>query len=187
MERKRDIRKYVLSYRDGISVHKWEENSHLIYKKVTTHPFFLEASVIYCYVDYRNEVGTESIIRKAWELGKRVAVPKVDGEQMNFYYISDFTDLREGYRKILEPDVRFPANDTHALVIMPGVAFDRNRNRIGYGKGFYDKFMDKHLGFQTIAIAFECQIIDAIAVDSFDYRPDVLITEEQIYDKDIAN
>ena len=165
---------------------EWEENSRKIQDCVLTHPFFLESNNIYCYVDYRNEVGTKSIIRKAWELGKRVAVPKIEGEDMKFYYISDFSDLKEGYRGILEPESNFPANDTYALVIMPGVAFDRSRNRIGYGKGFYDKFMDKHPEYHTIALAFESQMLDAIDAEKFDYRPEVLITEEKLYDEHIT-
>ncbi len=186
METKRDIRKRVLSYRDSMDKKEWEENSRKIQDCVLTHPFFLESNIIYCYVDYRNEVGTNSIIKKAWGLGKRVAVPKIEGEDMNFYYISDFSDLKEGYRGILEPERKVPANDTHALVIMPGVAFDKNRNRIGYGKGFYDKFMDKHPTFHTIALAFECQMLDAIDADEFDYQPEVLITEERLYDERIT-
>lgn len=186
METKRDIRKRVLSYRDSMDKKEWEENSRKIQDCVLTHPFFLESNNIYCYVDYRNEVETKSIIRKAWELGKRVAVPKIEDEDMKFYYISDFSDLKEGYRGILEPESNFPANDTYALVIMPGVAFDRSRNRIGYGKGFYDKFMDKHPAYHTIALAFECQMLDAIDAEEFDYRPEVLITEEKLYDEHIT-
>lgn len=181
MEKKRDIRKRVLSYRDSMDKKEWEENSRRIQDCVVAHPFFLDSKVIYCYVDYRNEVGTASIIKKAWELGKQVAVPKVEGEKMIFYYIADFSDIKEGYRGILEPEKQFPAKDAHALVIMPGVAFDRNRNRIGYGKGFYDKFMDKHPSYHTIALAFECQMFDAIDAGKLDYRPEVLITEEKVY------
>lgn len=183
MEIKKDIRKRVLAMRDGISKKEWEEKSRRISEKVVTHPFFLESDVIYCYVDYRNEAGTESIIKRAWKLHKKVAVPKVEGEEMNFYYISDFSDLKEGYRQIREPETGCPAKAAQALVIMPGVAFDRKRNRIGYGKGFYDKFLDKHLSYKTIAIGFECQIVDEIETDSYDYRPDILITEEHIYDE----
>lgn len=186
METKKDIRKRVLSYRDSMDQKEWEENSRKIQDCVLTHPFFLESNSIYCYVDYRNEVGTRSIIKNAWKLGKRVAVPKIEGEDMNFYYISDFFNLKEGYRGILEPENHFPANDTHALVIMPGVAFDRNRNRIGYGKGFYDKFIHKHPSFHTIALAFEYQMQEAIHADTFDYRPEVLITEERLYDEHIT-
>ena len=183
MEKKRDIRKRVLANRDGISKEEWEENSRKIQNQVVTHPFFLESDVIYCYVDYRNEVSTMSIINQAWKLGKRVAVPKVEGDEINFYYISDFSALKEGYCQIREPDEQMPANSEKALVIMPGVAFDKNRNRIGYGKGFYDRFMLSHPFCKTIALAFECQMVDEIKSDLFDYRPEILITEEHIYNE----
>lgn len=183
MEKKKDIRKRVLEIRNGIGIEEWEEKSHRIQNKVVTHSSFLNADVIYCYIDYRNEVGTKKIIQKAWELEKKVAVPKVEGDEMNFYYISGFCDLKEGYRGIPEPKISHFSNDKNALVIMPGVAFDKQRNRIGYGKGFYDKFMGLHRDYKTIAIAFECQLIDKIETDLFDYRPNVLITEEKIYDE----
>ena len=181
MESKKDIRSRVLEKRNCITDKEWEEKSHEIYEKVVTHPFFFEADSIYCYVDYRREVGTRAIIEKSWEMGKKVAVPKVNGTEMNFYYISQFSDLKEGYRGILEPDPQFPASDKKALVIMPGAAFDRNRNRIGYGKGYYDKFLRVHQNYSTIAICFECQLVDQIPATDLDIRPDFLITEENIY------
>lgn len=183
MVTKKDIRKRVLELRNSIDKEEWKAKSKLIETQVINHPFFLSADAIYCYIDYRNEVGTQGIIQRAWELQKKVAVPKVEGDIMNFYYISSFDDLQEGYRGIREPETHFPSNDENALVIMPGSAFDRKRNRIGYGKGFYDKFMDSHRDYKTIAIAFECQLIDEIQADEHDYRPDILLTEGAIYDK----
>ena len=183
METKKDIRKHVLKKRDCMSKEEWEESSRKIYEKVVSHPFFLNADTIYCYMNYRNEVDTRHIIKRAWELHKKVAIPKVDGDEMHFYYISDFTNLLEGYRGIQEPKTKYPANDENALMIMPGVAFDKNRNRIGYGKGFYDKYLDKHPKFQTIARAFSCQITEEMKPDAFDYKPKIIITEDYVYDK----
>lgn len=183
MVTKKDIRKRVLELRNSIDTGEWKAKSRLIQNQVVTHPLFLSADAIYCYVDYRNEVGTQDIIQRAWELQKKVAVPKVEGNIMNFYYISCFDDLQEGYCGIREPETLVSAKDDKVLVIMPGSAFDRQRNRIGYGKGFYDKFMDSHRNYKAIAIAFECQLIDEIQADEHDYRPDILITEGAVYDK----
>ena len=72
------------------------------------------------------------------------------------------------------------------LVIMPGVAFDKNCNRIGYGKGFYDKFLMKHPNARRMALAFELQRIPLIPTDAYDIRPHCLITEEMIYDTTAA-
>lgn len=182
METKKDIRKHVLKLRSQLKQKEWEEKSRKIQDKVVTHPFFLCAETIYCYIDYRNEVATRSIIQKAWELHKKVAVPKVEGNELIFYYISSLSNLEIGYKGILEPCTNQNADDKDALIIVPGVAFDLNRNRIGYGKGFYDRYMAKHPGFKTIGIAFSCQIISQIEAEQFDCKPDVLITEEDVYE-----
>ncbi len=183
MELKKDIRKRVLAKRNEITDKEWEENSYRIFKKVVAHPFFLNADTIFCYVDYRREVGTRNIIETAWKLGKKVAVPKVEGSEMEFYYIQSFDDLSFGYKGILEPDTKEPANEERGLVIFPGAAFDSHCNRIGYGGGFYDKYMDLHKELHSLAIAFECQVVDWIPTEEHDICPDILITEEHIYVK----
>lgn len=183
MESKKDIRKRVLEKRNLISDKEWEEKSHNIFERVVTHPFFLKSNAIYCYVDYRREVGTRKIIERAWKSGKKVAVPKVHGDEMEFYYIHSFEDLQDGFKGIPEPSQKYPANDENALVIMPGAAFDTKCNRIGYGKGFYDKYLHAHQKYKTIAIAFELQIVEAIPADIYDICPNIIITEEKTYER----
>ncbi len=183
MESKKDIRKRVLEKRNCIPDKEWEDKSRLICEKVVTHPFFLQADAIYCYVDYRSEAGTRRIIEKAWKLGKKVAVPKVNGDEMEFYYIHSFDDLKEGYKGILEPEEMHPATDADALVIMPGAAFDRCCNRIGYGRGYYDKYLQSHQNLKTIALAFELQMVKAIPAEVYDICPNMIITEEKTYER----
>lgn len=188
MESKKDIRKYVLEKRGQLSAKDWEEKSHSIYEKVVSHPFFLNAEIIYCYIDYQKEVGTREIIKKAWEDKKKVAVPKVEGSEMSFYFIQKFADLKEGYRGIPEPEPLFLAKventsdqTSPVLVIVPGAAFDNNCNRIGYGKGYYDKFLSLHKHYHTMALCFACQMVDEIPAESYDIRPEIVITEENSY------
>lgn len=181
MESKRDIRKRVLTKRSNIEEKEWEEKSHRIYEKVVTHPFFLDADEIYCYVDYKKEVGTKKILEAAWELKKKVAVPKIIGEDMEFFYIHDFTELESGYCQILEPTKKELAQGKNVLVVMPGAVFDWKRNRIGYGKGFYDRYLQKNSDYLTMALAFELQMVDRIPADAHDVRPEVIITEEDLY------
>ena len=116
MESKKDIRKRVLEKRNCIPDKEWEDKSRLICEKVVTHPFFLQADAIYCYVDYRREVGTADIIEQAWMSGKKVASPKVLGDEMEFYYIQSFEDLSEGYKGIFEPKQTNLAHDENVLV-----------------------------------------------------------------------
>ena len=181
MVQKKDIRRRVLELRNKIKDKEWEEKSHAIYSKVITHPFFLNTKTLYCYIDYKQEVGTKAIIEKAWELGKEVAVPKIVGDEMKFFYIKQFSDLTDGYKGILEPTTLQCANTEEGLVIMPGVVFDETKNRIGYGKGFYDRFLNSHRKLRTIAISFACQVVEKIPADEYDIRPQVLITEEMTY------
>lgn len=181
METKKDIRNNVLKIRSAISEKEWEEKSHLIYEKVIAHPFFLNADAVYCYVDYNHEADTHAIIEKAWKLHKKTAVPKVNGDSMEFYYIKSFSELQEGHFHILEPAAAFPAADENVLVIMPGTAFDEKRNRIGYGKGYYDKYLQKHTNYRTMAIAFDFQIVEFIPADAYDICPEVIVTEEKLY------
>ena len=182
MESKRDSRKRVLENRNELTDTEWEKKSHCIYENVVTHPFFLECDAIYCYVDYRHEVGTRTIIEHAWKLGKKIAVPKVNGDEMDFYYIQSFEDLQEGFKGILEPKQTHHADDENVLLIMPGAAFDAKCNRIGYGKGYYDKYLQVHPNVKTIAIAFELQMVETIPVEAYDICPDIIITEEKTYE-----
>lgn len=182
MESKKDIRRHILEHRACMSQKDWEEKSRIIAKKVVSHPFFLCANTVYCYVDYRQEVGTRSIIEHAWKMGKKVAVPKIMDNHMEFYYVSDYTELEEGYRGISEPVLCIePASDERPLIIMPGVAFDKSRSRIGYGKGYYDTYLQNHTGCDTLAICFEMQMVEQIPSQTHDYKPDIIITEENIY------
>lgn len=161
---------------------EWERKSRIICEKVISHPLFQQAKAIYCYIDYRKEVATRQIIEEAWKLQKKVAVPKVDGDYMDFYYIRDYSDLEEGYKGILEPKDTSVASDNEALVIVPGVAFDHRGNRIGYGKGYYDKYLSSHTDCRTIAVCFELQMSAHIPEEHHDIHPDIIITEEQEYE-----
>ena len=181
MESKKDIRKRVLAERYLMSEIEWIKKNDKIFTKVINHPFFINSDEIYCYIDFRNEVGTKKIIETAWEMGKKVACPKVHGDSMDFYYIKSFSDLIQGNWGILEPAEQTVANGSNVLVVMPGAAFDCKKHRIGYGKGYYDQYLDKHPDYQTMALAFEVQIVDNIPTDAHDISPQIVVTEEHIY------
>ncbi len=186
METKQDIRKRVLEKRNCLNKQEWEEKSDKIFEKVITHPIFLHAEEIYCYIDFRNEVATRKLIETCWNLNKAVAVPKIDGSNMEFYYISSWDDLSSGHWGILEPDQGMLAEGESVCVIMPGAVFDRKRNRIGYGKGYYDSYLRLHPDYQTIALAFELQMEESIPSEDHDILPQYIITEEQVYYESFA-
>jgi len=180
MEAKKDIRKRVLEKRCMLSKEEWEGKTNKIYEEIISHPFFLKAEEVYCYIDFRNEVGTRQIIEKAWELKKKVAVPRIE-DDMKFYYISSWDEVKSGCWGILEPAASKLAEGIDVCVIMPGAVFDTKKNRIGYGKGYYDAYLHTHAGYKTVALAFQLQMVEEIPTEPHDICPQVIITEENIY------
>lgn len=182
METKKDIRKYIYGVRKKCTDQEIENWSRKITEKVLSHPAFIQAEKIMVYADYNHEVITRYIIEEAWKLKKEVAVPKVSGKDMIFYKLTDFSQLEEGYYGIPEPTKGQIADWQDALMIMPGVAFDRDNHRVGYGGGFYDRFLEKHHGLVRLAIAFEFQILEQVPVEPTDILPQIIITEEKLYE-----
>lgn len=131
------------------------------------------AQTIYGYLPYNQEVRTVPMLEQAIRDGKRVAVPKVYGEVMRFIYMDDLTQVDEGYAGIPEPVADGPvADDKTALVLMPGLAFDREGRRIGYGGGFYDRFLADEPEHPTVALCYEFQMVDRVPTEEFDMRVD---------------
>lgn len=170
--------------RESMDEAEWRQKTGDITEKVTEHPVFRSAREIYCYMDFRREVGTRGIIEKAWEMGKKVAIPRVEGERMEFYYISSFREVHPGRFGILEPDKGQPAPGREGLVLTPGAVFDRRLHRIGYGGGFYDRYLEEHRGLLTMAVAFEFQVLFHIPQEEHDLCPQILVTEEQVRTRD---
>lgn len=179
MMEKKDIRRAVLQKRNELTKEELEQKSNTICNTLIKMKEYKNASIIYCYMDFRNEVFTRKIMKDAWKAGKKIAVPKVMQSEMNFYYIESVEDLELGYFGIREPKTRKPANGEKGLIIVPGVAFGQKGYRIGYGKGFYDRYLNKHPILRKIAVAFELQIVSEIPYDTHDITMDMIITEER--------
>lgn len=183
--KKQEIRKQVYTLRKAMTKEDWEVKTKTIARSLQQIPAYKSAKSIYLYVDYKNEVGTREIIRKAWKAGKKVYVPKVQGKDMEFFEINTFEDLKPGCKGILEPkgDLEKMAIGEDGLMILPGVAFDKDCHRIGYGGGFYDRYLAAHPKLKKIALAFSFQIFEEVAWEEFDISPEMIITEDNIYGK----
>lgn len=177
MEIKTAIRQQILEKRSELDVLDWQKATEAITKEIIEHDWFREATDLYCYVDCKGEVGTRLIIEEAWRLGKSVWTPKVEKGGLSFYEVFSYDDLSPGQFGIMEPVGVTRADGIDGLVIVPGVAFDKQRNRIGYGKGYYDRYLLDHPGLHTIAVAFDMQVLDEVPYEETDIRPEVLITE----------
>lgn len=135
-----------------------------------------QAFCVYCYVSLPHEAGTEELIEKLLERRKCVAVPKVEGERLVFYAIRGREDLEKGTMGILEPKPGcLRVCDRTAPVIVPGLAFDGNMHRIGYGGGFYDRFLEKEPKHPAIGLAFPFQMLDKMPSEPHDKTMDTVI------------
>ena len=179
--RKKAIRKQVFAARKAHTDQQIDDWSRKIAETVTALPEYSNSRRILAYADYNHEVMTKYIIEAAWNDGKEVAVPKVVGQDMVFYKLTDFAQLEKGYFGIPEPARGEIVQWEEALMIMPGVAFDRQNHRVGYGGGFYDRFLEKHPYITRVAVAFEFQMMSEVPVEPTDISPEIIVTEKEIY------
>lgn len=145
-------------------------------------PEYKKADCVFAYMDCKNEVETKKVIEQCWKDKKTVAVPKVFGEIMRYYAITSYEDLEEGYFGIREPksEELEEVIQENGLMILPGVAFDEARHRVGYGGGFYDRYLEQHPDMKKIAFAFEFQVFPKVPFETFDRQPEKIITEKRI-------
>ncbi len=137
---------------------------------------YQSAKTIYGYLPYNQEVRTVPMLEQALKDGKRVAVPKVYGDTMRFIYIEDMSAVAKGYAGIPEPIADGPvAEDETALVLMPGLAFTKKGDRIGYGGGFYDRFLAQEPNHPTLALCYEFQMVENLPVEEYDIPVDVVL------------
>lgn len=134
------------------------------------------ARSIYGYLPYNQEVRTVPMLERALADGKRVAVPKVIGDEMRFIWMEDLTRVEKGYAGIPEPiDDEPVADDPTALVLMPGLAFDPQGHRIGYGGGFYDRFLAREGEHPTVALCYSFQMLPSLETEEFDIPVDLVL------------
>ena len=183
---KAEIRKERLKLREALGAEVRSEYSKRIAQRLFELEEYKDASNIFLYASFGSEVDTGEIILRSLSEGRAVALPQCTGEDtMVFRYITSPADLRPGYKGIPEPGEELPAALSEPdIMIVPGVAFDEQMNRIGYGKGFYDRFFKAiPLYVPKLALAFEVQMAKEIPYETLDETMDKIITEERIYER----
>lgn len=173
---KKLLRKTIRDQKRAMTVEQIEEKSRLLGVQFCNSDFYRQAKSIYGYLPYNQEVRTVAMLEQALKDGKRVAVPKCYGDEMRFIWMEDLSKVEKGYAGIPEPIADDPvADDETALVLMPGLAFDPMGHRIGYGGGFYDKFLAKEPGHPTLALCYDFQMLDHLETEEFDIPVDRVI------------
>ena len=178
-ETKSGIRSRILKIRNALTEEERSRAACLLTERILGHPWYCLSDTILCYADYGSEISTGELIGEALAAGKKVFLPRVEGDSMTFYRIGGLSELVRGYKGIPEPVGNgecYRGGERAAertLLLMPGVAFDRNRNRIGYGKGFYDRFLAEHPELQqrSVGIGYLCQLVEELPAEETDIRP----------------
>lgn len=173
---KKQLRKQIKEMKRAMSLVEIEGKSRILGEKFAATDAYRQASTVYGYMPYNQEVRTVPILEQAIRDGKRVAVPKIYGDEMKFIYLTDLSAVALSDYGIPEPVDDGPvADDPTALVLMPGLAFDREGHRIGYGGGFYDKFLAAEPNHPTLALCYDFQMLERLETEEFDVPVDTVI------------
>lgn len=174
----------MLEKRSNLDPDSVSELSGIIQRKILESRVFAESLAIMAYMPIKNEVRTDLIIKEGLAAGKTVLLPRVAGpEKMEAVPVKSIdSDLGKGAMGIMEPLRSIPAADPSLidLVILPGVAFDREGRRLGFGAGFYDRFIPLlRKDCVLLAPAYDFQVLDHIPAEDFDKTADIIVTEKE--------
>lgn len=180
---KDSIREQMRNFRMALSENDVNKASKACVNRILSLAEYQEAKTIFLYAAIHNEVDVTSMLACAIEGGKQVAFPvSSDDGELDFYVVFAHEDLQKGKFGILEPpkDILVtPDEDT--VVLVPAVAFDKRKNRIGQGKGYYDRYFERYPDAVRIGVAYDFQVVDAFEAKPHDKQVDFIVTNTQIY------
>ena len=191
MQDKNSFRKVVKARKgDHLTVNEDRINAEIIVNRYLDSECFKKADIIFAYSSMKDEIPTERIVQTALKSGKKVALPKVispvsDGAKMEFLLVDVNTLYINGVYGIMEPESGeriSPAGGNDRIeILIPGLCFDLEKNRIGYGGGYYDRYLSQfdREKFHITALAYEYQIFEVIPTDEYDSKVDLVITENR--------
>ncbi|KLE17124.1 5-formyltetrahydrofolate cyclo-ligase [Clostridium sp. C8] len=184
-EEKKILRNKILSIRDSLNRNEKEIMDNEIFNKLKNTELYKNARNIFIYISFSNEINTINIIKKALEDKKDVFIPKIykTNKSMKAIKLNSFDDLRKNSMGILEPidDSKYIEKENIDLIVVPGVVFDKDCNRIGYGGGYYDRYL-KDIAYKNnkVVLAYDLQVIDKIENEKHDIKVDYIITNTKI-------
>ena len=173
---KKELRRTIRERKRAMTEEEIVQRSEKLGKLFVQSEAYKNAKTIYGYLPYNQEVRTVPMLEQALKDGKKVAVPKVYGDEMKFLYLDDLSKVSKGYAGIPEPIADEPvADDETALVLMPGLAFDPAGHRLGSGRGFYDKFLAAEPNHPTLALCYEFQMLPELHTEEHDIPVDTVL------------
>ena len=182
---KKNTRINILKIREALIEEDHDLKDNIIFEKLYNLDLYKNSNNIFVYINYKDEINTKKFINKALEEGKNIYVPKIyrDTKTMKAIFINSLDNLEKNSMGILEPkdDTLVIDKKDIDLIIVPGAVFDKNFNRIGYGGGYYDRYLEEIKEKDNkIALAYDFQIIDEIEYEDHDIKMDYIITDKRI-------
>ena len=174
MMEKKELRANIKALKKQHTKEQLLEQSEIILTKLEQDEDFEKARIVMIYSALPDEVQTQAFLEK-WRHKKKIILPTVVGDDIIPVELAEDTGFAVGDFNILEPQNE-PYSGVYDLIVVPGVAFDHNGNRIGRGRGYYDRFLCKHLNVKRIGICFDFQLVDEVPTEPNDIRMDKIIS-----------
>jgi len=180
---KDQLRKQMMKKRSSLSKKEKKIKDQSIYNQVVNDEDYNTADSVFLFLSFGSEIDTKKIIQDALDHSKKVFLPKVVGENLELFEVEDFENLERSKYGILEPNENCQAirNCSLDFILMPGLAFDQSGGRVGYGGGFYDRYISSLPNYEKIpkvAIAYDFQIVDEVPMSRYDIPVDRIIVDE---------
>lgn len=175
------LRKRFLEKRRALTKDEVSTSSMSVCKRVLESNWYKAADTVLAYMPIGKEVDILPILKQGLADGKSVYLPKVQGKEMTFYKLEDLDALCSGVFGIPEPKDTTPLPSRKGLMIVPGIVFSKAGFRIGYGGGYYDRYLQRAHQFVTVGVCYKLQLSDAIFPDVFDKQLDFVIAENEVY------
>ena len=177
---KASLRRLIGEKKRAMTTAEIDRRSACLAQRLFETEEYRRAEALYLYLSVNQEVRTGPIIDRARRDGKRVAVPRVDGDAMRFFWLTDDSALVSGVMGIPEPSGDGPeADEPSALIVVPGLAFDAQGFRVGYGGGYYDRYLASHPGHPLLALCYDFQFFDGVPAEDCDVPVDRVITDSR--------
>lgn len=181
MQSKQGLRKQILTKRRNLDPSEVKNLSRKICERILQMDIYKEAKNICCYMPINKEADVTELFQTAWKQGKALWLPVTKDGEMEFFLYAEGTSLRSGNYGIPEPDCQEKLQpDEKTLIIMPGAVFSEEGDRIGYGGGYYDKYLSKYSCCRTCAAAYGFQVVKELPAEVHDIRPEFIVTEEKV-------
>lgn len=174
------LREKMKSVRDSLSLEEKYNKSQEIASCLLNQPSVINSGIVFCYVSFGSELQTCKLIEQLFVLNKKICVPKIISNKMFPVVINNFDQLHKSHFGNLEPIANQPIASNIDLCLTPGIAFTKSGKRLGYGKGYYDRFFAKHPKLTRIGLAFEIQVLADLPTNINDQLIDLLITEKGV-------